>query len=63
MTAQIPTQARQVAPPDPREVETALELGQHRELVLEAMRTGCWDAVDAIPEPSEDPWRELERVA
>lgn len=56
--AQIPTQAHQIAPPDPRELETALELGSHRELVLEAMRTGDWRAVDALPDPSDDPWQE-----
>jgi hypothetical protein len=60
---QIRPQTHQIAPPDPRELETALELGQHRELVLEAMRLNDWSKVDALPEPSEDPWRELERVA
>jgi hypothetical protein len=35
---------------DPVLIETALSLGEHRELVLEAMRTGRWDAVDALPE-------------
>jgi hypothetical protein len=39
----------QTPPLDPRELETALSLGDTRDLVLDAMRTGDWRAVDALP--------------
>jgi hypothetical protein len=36
-------------PLDPRELETALSLGDTRDLVLDALRSGDWSAVDALP--------------
>jgi hypothetical protein len=49
-TRQIHDSAPETPTLDPRELETALSLGEHREIVLEAMRTNDWRAVDALPE-------------
>ena len=40
-------------PLDDRLTETALACGEHSGLVLDALRTGDWSAVDALPEPRE----------
>ena len=53
MSREIPCQCHEMPPPDPREVETALSLHEHSALVLEALRSGDWSAVDALPEPRE----------
>jgi len=54
MSTQIPRSCPQTAPPDPRLIETALACGAHREMLLEAIRTQDWSAIDSLPEPTGD---------
>jgi hypothetical protein len=39
---------------DQRLIETALACGPDRELLLEAIRTGNWSCVTALPEPANE---------